>query len=769
LRYNDRMRERWFIVGAAPLLLVVTLLSAAPDEPAPLWPDDLRAIADKAPPAIAAILRDLADPADDAASGRSFEQRVLEQVDVLLKSEDAAAGAWAAEKALRACLRFSLSQRHSLNSGDRWPALQQEVSVRLLDVRRRLLQLLAQGPDLQEALSWAEVWLPLYGAESRLGNEVRTLWVRHAEQRLKAAELEAARRQLTRIDETFAQSAEAEPLGKEMRGRAEALVLQSRDLPDVKAIPPLHQAQTLWPRLPGLRDELEKRKGTYQVLYVAGRDLPEYLSPALAYSDAERQALRLIFEGLVHQRYDAKLGPQHGPQLAESLTVGTGVRRSMALRRDVYWSDGERFTAADVRHTAELLAKLYTVEAAPWRELIETPRLDGNLFRVQLVYRQGLLDPWTPLCARMLPQHAHGRALTRADDAEFAAKPIGTGPYMLQGREGADGRVSVVLRANPQFVRHGAASPGALREIRWFAWTDPDAAPGVPLPHLVLDPLPGQLAALKKAGYTDLRSLPLPRTWFLAVNHRRAALANVQVRLALAQAIDRRGLLDRHFRAELPDVVPETVNGPFPRGSWANSPAQRVPEELYRPEDARACARKAGKDMDKAEWTLKYPAGDPRLDAAFKDLAQHVSQILAAAEVHVIIRPVPLPPRQLQTAVRERDFDLVYEHLDTPEQPEFLGALFDPQPDAVSAGGSNYLGYDQDAKLQALVRSALHHREFKTARDFMQGIHARLFAEMPLIPLWRLPYPVAVRSNLRAPDLDALAIFGNVLEWKLTQ
>src|SRR5258708_38585870 len=34
-----------------------------------------------------------------------------------------------------------------------------------------------------------------------------------------------------------------------------------------------------------------------------------------------------------------------------------------------------------------------------------------------------------------------------------------------------------------------------------------------------------------------------------------------------------------------------------------------------------------------------------------------------------------------------------------------------------------------------------------------RSIHARLHETMPVIPLWQLPYTVAVSSKLRAPDL----------------
>jgi ABC-type transport system substrate-binding protein len=789
----------------------VAILAVNAGEPAPLMPKDLPRFAAEAGPG-AALLRELAVPADelmlsdgtrlrvepmreylrpgaaisvpvrtlaepakeikiagtDVTEVRYYEKQALDGIATLLAGADTSDAAWAAERALRACLRFSQSRREFLGPGDSpWASSQRELADRLVEVRRRLLQLLGERDDLAEALRWGEIWLPLYGAESRLGEAVRALWIRHAQRLLKSDDAPRARAQLERIEETFPQSADAEPLRKELRARAEALVQQARDVPDAKAIVTLQQSLAIWPQLPGLRDELEKRKGTFQVLYVAVRDLPEYLSPALAYSDAEQQALELIFEGLVHRHQDAKLGTSYRPALAETLIAGTGTRRPLVLRRDVAWSDGERFTAADVRHTVELLTKSHSADGAAWRELIETPRLEGNPHRLQLVYHQGLFDPWAPWRVKILPQHAHGKAVVRADDPEFAAHPVGTGPYQLHGKEGAEGRVYLIMRADPYFVRQGVAGPKTVREIRIFAWPASQPEAGQPLPHLMLDVVPGHTAALQKHGY-DVRRLAQARVWFLGVNHRRPMLNDVNVRLALAQAIDRRGLLERHFRSGAADVAAQSLNGPFPRGSYANSSSQRVPEELYRPDDAQASARKAGKALPKVEWTLKYPAGDPRLDTAFKELAEQVAKVLAAADMHVTIRPQPLPPRKLQVAVRERDFDLVYEHVDTPDAPGALWPLFDPHADAVGPGGSNYLGYDQDAQLQGLLRSALHHRSFPAVREFMHGIHARLHATMPLIPLWQVPYTVAVHPKLQTDELDALAVFANVAQWKLT-
>jgi peptide/nickel transport system substrate-binding protein len=798
-------------------LLVVPLaaawLAAAPGEPAPLRPDDLLREAKNAPPGIAAVLGELAVPADritladgrrlivdpvidyirtgadssprivtvigqrdkettlaagDIADVRFYEQYVLDRIAELLKGDDTAS-TWAAEKALRAALRFSRSRRQAPGPGHNpWASGQSDLANRVLDVRRRLLQRLTTE-DLPEALRWADVWLPLYSAESSMGDAVRAVWARRAEYLYSKGEYASARSVSDQLDATFPQHPPIDALRNGLRGHALTLLKESRDQPDAKAVALLEQALAIWPRLPGLRDELEQRKQSYQVLYVAVRDLPEYFSPARAWSDAERQAVALIFEGLAEARHDARLGTHYRTRLAEQLPAGTGVRRPVTVRRDVYWSDGQRVTAADVRHTLEVLAKSGHSDAAVWRGLFDPPRLQSDPFRLEIVYRQGLLDPSAPLCIKLLPQHAHGKALSVADDIGFARQPIGTGPYQLQGKAGADGRVYTTLHANPEYLRHGMPGPGSLREIRFFTWPAGDAELGSPLPQLALDPTPAQTAALRKHGITDVRRLPIPRVWFLGVNHRRPVLANVNVRLALAHAIDRHGLLERHFVMDGPGAAPSTVNGLFARGSWANSKVQQVPEELYRPEEARAKARMAAKDLAKAEWTLKYPAGDPRMDAAFKELADSVAKMLSAAEVHVVIRPLPLPPRALQTAVRERDFDLVYHYIDLPDRPAALAALFDPDESAVGKGGGNFLGYDRDSTLQTLLGSALKHRDFPMVREAMQTVHAHLYRTMPLIPLWQLPYTIALHGSLHTPEIDPLAVFADVAQWKLAR
>ncbi len=672
-----------------------------------------------------------------------------------------------AEKALRVALRWHRSLRCPPPLGTNpWGDVESRLEDRLLEVRRQLLQLLARQGEMSEALALGELWRPLYPVGSPLRDEIRDVWARHVEALAKAGDYKQARAQLDRIEREFVHSPQADAARSALRSRAEALASEAKDMPGAQALRQLQDALMLWPRLPGARDELERRRQTYQVLRIAVRTLPEAISPATAWTDIEKQATELIFESLVTSREDPALGNTYRLALAERFPED-GTHPQARLRRDLYWADGTRLTSADLRHTL-LLAQQAGGEAGnpAARELLKAPHFEGNLFRLELAYRQGTLDPLAPLTFKVLPQQYRGKPLPRADDTDFAREPLGSGPYQYAGRK-QEGEVPVALfRANPCYVRAGEPEPGSIREVHLRAWRDRLAELGTPLPHLVWDPPTDQLAGLRRQGYSEVRTLPTPRVYFLAVNHRRAALAGDAVRRALAHAIDREKLLDQFFRAPGGTEAPphHAANGLFPRGCWAAASATRVPPQFYQPEQALALLKQVKGDLD---FTLKYPDDDPRVAKACTELAKQVEQRFAEGGVRLTLRPLPLPPRELRRALEQREYDLLYQSIEHGDEPYRLWALFDPQESAVRPGGSNYLGYESDAKLQKLLRAALQHREFAELRDNLQTAHAHLAQMMPVIPLWQLDTHVAVHASLRLPELEALALFADVVRWKL--
>lgn len=690
-----------------------------------------------------------------------FEDRVLASVNSHLDAKGSTVddAIWA-ERVLRAALRWHRSRRAAPHRDVSWKAVGTRLSERLMLTRRFMLRRLLEVDQADDALAWSELWLPLYAPGSPLRDDIRAAWVSRGLARAKANDFSAARTRLDRLEEHFPHSAAAEPLRRALRARAEELLKEAGGQTGGKALQTLDLALALWPRLPGGRDALERRHETYRVVRVAVRALPEALSPATAWSDCEKQALHLIFEGMYVSRDRPALGRSYAPALAHTLEDAGGLRRVIRLRRDLYWADGEPLTAADVRHTA-----LLTRGSAAFREALELPRLGAGSLRLDLSYRQGSLDPLAPLAFAVLPQTYRGKPLRRTDDPDFAKQPVGSGPYQYTGRLAEGGSQVARFHANPHFVRAGRPNPGSLREIRLVSWADGLSDTAKEPTHLVWNAQTDRLDDLRKRGFTDVRTLTAPRVWCLAINRRRPVLADVSARRALAHAIDREALLTKFFRAGTKHH--HAANGPFPRGSWAAAPATRVPVELYSREKARSLAKKIPATAN-LEWVLKYPADDKRVAGACAEIARQVSECFAEAGVKVAIRPLGLSPQALRVAAERGDYDLLYGAIDRADEPLRLWSLFNAPADGQSGDSAITLGAVADAKLQGLLRSAQAQRRFGNVQEVMQAIHAHLAETMPLVPLWQFDVHAAVRPELHVPRLEALALFESVLEWKLS-
>src|SRR5207244_2064540 len=206
----------------------------------------------------------------------------------------------------------------------------------------------------------------------------------------------------------------------------------------------LERAKLISPQLPGLRDLYFRLNKQNPVLYVGVRYPPEYLSPGLASLDSEKQAVELLFEGLLKPSYSEKMGQCYQPGLASDLPKLVPLGRQFTLARGAAWSDGNPVTAADVRRTVGLLSdRGWPGHIQEWAELFKDgARTGSDNFHISLTLHQGYVDPLSLMGFKVLPPSAN-----QADDEKFARAPVSSGPYKFQP---SDGR-SVVLVANPYY------------------------------------------------------------------------------------------------------------------------------------------------------------------------------------------------------------------------------------------------------------------------------------------------------------------------------
>lgn len=687
---------------------------------------------------------------DEIVGVRYFEQIALARSDTLLKEGEEASRLLTAETLLQTTLQTHLGERLHVPLADNpWQPLQRTLADRIEEVRCRYLKAEMSKDALLAAI---ERWSPGYAGPGTFRNTVHDVWVRLGLDAVRKEAFKDAAYYLRRLEVEFSMAPQTEELRTAVRNRAVTFLKEAEGQSGEQVLASLKQVNELFPRLPGLQDVLARKKGTFRTLYVAVRSLPEMMSPATASTDTERQVLDLIFEPLVRPRAEARRGLDYEPVLTTTLPVVKESHQSIELR-EAWWTESEPVSAADVRHTIRLnLGVKLGGRDSYLRELFAPVRWEGEPRHIALEPRQGLFDPLEPLSFFVLPQQFRGKALTKADDAEFAQKPLGSGPYHYQGRVQENQQTYAVFTANPAY---GQRHRGQVREIRLFV---PGKTLSPPLPHVIID-MPG----LAKQGYQEVQQPAWRRVYFVAVNHRRPELANVKLRRFLALAVDRDKILQDFF----PGDKSQSLNGPYPLESWATCPPPRVPRSLYQPELARSLARELKAESAKIRLTLKYPSDDPRVEKACQALIAGWEQTAQAVGLNLHVEPHPLAPRELKNALDHREYDLVYQRHDFSSAAFTLWPLFDVHPSALEPGGSNYLGYENDARLLRLAQTALKHRQFETLQELTHDMHAHLNERMPLVPLWQLPVSIAVLPGVELGDVDPLRLFAHVQGWRL--
>ena len=703
-----------------------------------------------------------------------YEQYALERVDEFLKrdlSKEPPTSRNAlsrmqmyreAEKALTAVIRFHESARErGVRRGDAWEPLEKRVRLKLRDVQLLRLKLLVDAHDWEAAAALAAQVARNHADDPKVQTEIALLLSRQAEEALRERDFLAARAHVERLEEQFPNNKALEPLLARLQERATQLLLEVDKLLEQgnrqEASRKLEEARRIAPHARELRSDKFRPISDYSTLYVGVRALPRQMTPETASTEEERQALELLYEGLVRYRPHAPGGPRYEPVLAAEMPRLTPLGREFQVHRQAYWSNGARVTAPDVRATVRhLLTRSGPGPAAAWAELLDrrNPVVANDTFEVKLTLGQGYLDPLSLMTFKVLPQ---GKGTARPDERGGTRPPVGSGPFRF---EGWTPDRHAVFAANTYYAaRPEKRGLPRLNEIHFVQSDNPAADLAGGKLHLLLDPPQPVVQQLRDmSGFLRIQKMRIRRIWFLAVNHRQSGLNDARLRRALALAIPREEILDECFRAGQADTH-RPLNGPYLPDTWAYDP-KAGPADPYQPTLAKGLAEAAIRERGGSrKFTLRYPAGDDAVRRACERIRQQVNALDAGLTLELMERS----PEELRQDV-ERDFqyDLAYYSWDYPDHTYWLWPLF------ASRDGQNLFGYTMDRELEATFRQLLTHREFARIQELTHTVHRRFREEMPFLPLWQLDTYLAAHPNLELPkQLDAQALFSDAEEWRL--
>jgi peptide/nickel transport system substrate-binding protein len=284
-----------------------------------------------------------------------------------------------------------------------------------------------------------------------------------------------------------------------------------------------------------------RRGGT--VLFASGADL-QSINPLLTVHPLARQVQRyVLLTTLV--RYDGSLRPR--PYLAKRWRWSAD-RRELAfdLHADVRWHDGRPTTARDVVWTLESARD----PAVGYPRLADLAALMSvraeNDSAVVLRYSEpqpGIPDVLTDLA--ILPEHLLRRASRdRIREAAWNGAPVGNGPFRFVRHE-ANRRW--VFAANPDFPS-GLGGPPKLERLVLAIVDEPTTK----LAALVSGELdfagiqPAHAEFVRRDRHLAVLDYPLLFTYGLVLNTRRPPFDRLEIRRAIAAAVDRQEIVAAH-------------------------------------------------------------------------------------------------------------------------------------------------------------------------------------------------------------------------------
>ncbi len=740
-----------------------------------------------------------------------FEEIVVEEVDSFLRRK--IDGVFENEKkelavqVLQATRRFHVSaveQRKRV--GKDWDAVDDKLRRRIIQIRRDQLKAAIDAKDYRKADDLS-LELSSYADDVEAMKDIYRLLLQKEMDALnpdKEEDYIKVRDALNQFEniaggrgDPVAQSARRR-LSERARQHVQAARKLSETNQNAAAFNLLKAADALDPDLADiqkLRTQLRDR-----ILYVGVSRLPDYLSPLSARLDSEHWGVDLQFEGLLEMIPDPELGRRYRPVLAAGMPSMGPLARDFALRRNARWSGdtGSAVNSHDVFGTLELLRKLPHHPLNEGLDVLDTEkaRVDDP-FRLRLAYRQGVLEPLNRATFKILPARYLKAAGKEADDDEFARKPFGSGPYKYVGREQEAGEREVaVFRANPYYSqRPGCFGLPNIREIRFIVpkLSSAPASLAEGQLHLILDVPTADLSRYTNdplcAGLVKVWTPTINRRiWMLAINHRRLALQNVDLRRGIAAAIDREEILNSVYRTEDMRSFHRAMTGPFPPNAWATPAKARGKGITLTNKDLAGGLLSAAVARGPIRLTLKYSEDDPRSLRAcvkIKDQIEGLSGVSnGGPAIEIELKSVAGDQfyRMLQD---DHDFDLAYCPFDYKDDLFWLGGLLDRT--AGGRGGRNFLGYLADGSNAQLDDNDLRltldeiraHRDFRDKyRELTWKAHQKFLDRMPFVPLWQIDRHMIVREGLEMywddptekvrPDLvDPASVFLGIESWRL--
>lgn len=434
--------------------------------------------------------------------------------------------------------------------------------------------------------------------------------------------------------------------------------------------------------------------------------------------------MALIFDTLVERDDSGYI-----PWLAESWeTSENGLIWTFSLRDDVYWNDGEKFTADDVVFTFEY----YSQYPYGWADLsiIESvEKIDDYTVAFSTAEPVASFISQSIKSQQLIPKHIWENVedpLT-FHESEPEKAVVGTGPYVLVDYDSAAG--TYLFRENPDYWY----SDPAVDEIQFnpvSSSTELEAFLAGELSTCRLDadsitllPDDDKYVVVKTPAFWGYKLYFNPAI--------RGELGDVELRQAFAYAIDRQDIVDRVGLGLGLSGNPGYLTKSH---TWYNPDV-----EQYDPDSEVAMSLIEGLgyvmgedgyyqlDGESLEFTLLTGTG------TYLTVAEEIKDDLGAVGVKVTINSVDTKTRD--SLVSDGDYEIAINgHGGWGGDADLLRTLFTDFAGAPSA--FNIPGFELSEELQILLEDQLVETDEVARKEMVDRIQEIIAEDLPILPIW---------------------------------
>lgn len=492
------------------------------------------------------------------------------------------------------------------------------------------------------------------------------------------------------------------------------------------------------------------------------------LNPVLDYyNSADRDVDSLIFSSLV--KFDEKGLPKG--DLAETWGVSyDGLSYNFEISENAIWHDGNPVVAQDVLFTIELMRDPASVLPEDIKEFwasVEVLALSDKYIQFNL--EEAFAPFMDYLNFGILPQHLLG-GMTYAEiiNSEFNLAPIGSGPFKFNSLLVEDNEIKgVVLESNAEYYgKVPYLNDFVFRyfndDVTAFAAYQEGLIQGI---SSVSENTLGNVLSNQDIAIYSAIEPEFSIVLFNLNNSDVEFLQDVDIRMAMLKALDRRGIIDRFLGGQgvIADVPVLSTN-------WAHyGGISRVDQNIA---DAENILREAGFVFAQEGDTVRTKDGE---SFSFKLIHPQDDYHTAIAEaIQSDWRRVGISVELMSVSYDS----LVLDHL----QPlTYEAALIDinysrsPDPDpypfwdqAQQTGGQNYSQWENRTVSQYLEEARVL-TDFDERAKLYRNFQVVFSDELPALPLFYPVYNFAVDNSVQGIRLgswyDTTDRFWNVTDW----